>query len=183
MCCGKGTVELLPFPDPPEPLSRHLCRYLYSIPCLLVYCFTGADTTFDVDDRRFRENLRNYNTFAFTSLGVSVDRSVYGPWRVYTFRIKGELCHQIVSLLPPPEGTPAFAQLSTTTPIVRLMRACHTIVPRTVDICSTEIESWHYNKWPASIILMSIHIRQQWRDWQPETMFEHCESKWPTLPI
>jgi hypothetical protein len=47
----------------------------------------------------------------FTTLGVKVDRSVYGPRGIYTFRVKGELCHRIGSLLPPPDGEPAFAQI------------------------------------------------------------------------
>ena len=48
---------------------------------------------------------------AFTSLGVKIDRSVYGPGGVYIFRIQGELCHRIGSLLPAPLDHPAFAQI------------------------------------------------------------------------
>jgi hypothetical protein len=36
---------------------------------------------------------------------------VYGPKGIYTFRIQGELCHEIGCLLPPPNKTPAFAQI------------------------------------------------------------------------
>jgi hypothetical protein len=58
------------------------------------------------------KDRQNYNnTFAFTSLGVSVNCSVYCPHAVYPFRIKGELCHRIGSLLPTPDGEPAFAQI------------------------------------------------------------------------
>lgn len=36
---------------------------------------------------------------------------MYGPGGVYTFRIQGELCHRIGSLLPAPADQPAFAQI------------------------------------------------------------------------
>jgi len=60
----------------------------------------------------FRRNIRNYNNiFAFSSLGVKRDSSVYGQRGVYTFRIQGQLYHQIGSLLPPPGKEPAFSQI------------------------------------------------------------------------
>ena len=60
----------------------------------------------------FRRNIRNYNNaFAFSSLGVKTDPSVYGPHGIYTFRIQGQLCHRIGSLLLPPGKDPAFAQI------------------------------------------------------------------------
>ena len=60
----------------------------------------------------FRRGIRNYNNaFAFSSLGVKRDLSVYGPQGVYTFRIQGQLCHRIGSLLPPPGKDPAFSQI------------------------------------------------------------------------
>ena len=61
---------------------------------------------------QFRQNIRNYNNaFAFSSLGVKRDLSVYGPQGIYTFRIQGQLCHRIGSLLPPPGKEPAFSQI------------------------------------------------------------------------
>ena len=62
---------------------------------------------------QFRHNIRNYNNaFSFSSLGVSkIDQSVYGPQGIYTFRIQGQLCHRIGSLLPPPGKDPAFSQI------------------------------------------------------------------------
>jgi hypothetical protein len=49
--------------------------------------------------------------FAFSSLGVKIDKSVWGPKGVHTFRIQGELCHLIGSLLPEPTRQPAFQQI------------------------------------------------------------------------
>ena len=61
---------------------------------------------------QFRQNIRNYNNaFAFSSLGVKQDLSVYGPQGIYTFRIQGQLCHHMGSLLPPPGKDPAFSQI------------------------------------------------------------------------
>ena len=61
---------------------------------------------------QFRENIRNYNNaFALSSLSVKRDLSVYGPQGVYTFRIQGQLCHLIGSLLPLPGKQPAFSQI------------------------------------------------------------------------
>src|SRR5437667_10190035 len=60
----------------------------------------------------FRLNIRNYNNaFAFSSLGVTVDPSVYGPSGIYTFRIQGELVHRIGSLLPIQGRQPCFSQI------------------------------------------------------------------------
>jgi hypothetical protein len=62
--------------------------------------------------KHFREHIRAYNNiFSFSSLGVKIDRSVWGPKGVHTFRVHGELCHLMGSLLPVP-GTPAaFLQI------------------------------------------------------------------------
>jgi hypothetical protein len=57
--------------------------------------------------------IREYNSmFAFTSLGVHVDKSVNVGNGPYVFKICGVVCHQIGSLLPPAENlVPKFAQL------------------------------------------------------------------------
>ena len=61
---------------------------------------------------QFRQNIRSYNnTFAFSSLSVKQNLSVYGPQGVYTFRIQGQLCHRMGSLLPPPGKDPVFSQI------------------------------------------------------------------------
>ena len=60
----------------------------------------------------FRQRIKNYNNaFAFSSIGVKQDLSVYGPRGIYTFRIQGQLCHLIRSLLPLPGRQPAFSQI------------------------------------------------------------------------
>ena len=60
----------------------------------------------------FRLNIRNYNNaFAFSSLGVTIDPSVYGPSGIYTFHIQGELVHRIGSLLPMHGQQPRFSQI------------------------------------------------------------------------
>jgi len=62
--------------------------------------------------KSFRFNIRNYNNaFAFSSLGVTIDQSVYGPSGIYTFRIQNELVHRIGSLLPINGQQPCFAQI------------------------------------------------------------------------
>ena len=79
---------------------------LYSMYISLLYiCWQWAAV-------QFRKNIRNYNNaFAFSSLGVKRDLSVYGPQGIYTFRIQGQLCHLIGSLLPLPGKQPAFSQI------------------------------------------------------------------------
>jgi hypothetical protein len=50
--------------------------------------------------------------FAFTSLGVHVDKSVNVGNGPYVFKICGVVCHKIGSLLPPADNpVPKFAQL------------------------------------------------------------------------
>ena len=36
---------------------------------------------------------------------------MYGPAGIFTFRIQGELCHRISSLLPGPDRDPCFSQI------------------------------------------------------------------------
>jgi len=48
---------------------------------------------------------------SFSSLGITIDESVWGPMGIYTFRIQGDLCHRIGSLLPIEGEQPKFAQI------------------------------------------------------------------------
>jgi hypothetical protein len=94
MCCDHGMVQLDPLPEPPDELRQLL---------------DGSDP----DSKEFRDNIRQYNAaLAFTSLGVEVDESVNrrGPGP-YIFRIHGELCHRVGSLLPSAGHRPSYAQL------------------------------------------------------------------------
>jgi hypothetical protein len=102
-CCERGIISLPSFEDPPEPLYSLLAAP-QSKP--------STELNAELDHESFHANIRNYNNaLAFTSLRVAVDHSVWGPKGIHTFRISGELCHRIGSLLPPPEGVPAFAQI------------------------------------------------------------------------
>jgi len=94
MCCGCGDIELPRAAPPPEQLS---------------YLFTGTTPQAD----RFRQHIRQYNAaLAFTSLGVEVDNSVNeGGGGPPTFRIHGELCHRLGSLVPHHGTRPTYAQL------------------------------------------------------------------------
>ena len=94
MCCSCGDIELPPVAPPPEQLS---------------YFFTAPTPQAD----RFRQHIRQYNAaLAFTSLGVEVDNSINeGGGGPPTFRIHGELCHRLGSLLPRHGDRPTYAQL------------------------------------------------------------------------
>lgn len=94
ICCGNGSVQLPPIYPPPAELA---------------YFFTESTA----EAQRFRDNIRQYNAaLAFTSLGVKVDNSVNaGGGGPPTFRIHGELCHQLGSLLPRNGERPVYAQL------------------------------------------------------------------------
>jgi hypothetical protein len=102
-CCERGTISLPSFDDPPEPL--------YSL-LVAPQSKPSTDLNAELDHQSFHANIRNYNNaLGFTSLGVAVDHSVWGPKGIHTFRISSELCHRIGSLLSPPEGVPAFGQI------------------------------------------------------------------------
>ena len=92
VCCQRGHVDLPLLPEPPSFLRSVL---------------DGGDRQ-SID---FRNNIRQYNmSLAFTSLGVTEDRSVNrrGGW---VLRISGELCHLVGSLRPDEGVPPAYAQL------------------------------------------------------------------------
>ena len=62
--------------------------------------------------KEFRLKIRCYNNiFAFTSLGTDEQTLGAQGTGVYSFRIKGVLCHRIGSLLPNPGDIPKFAQI------------------------------------------------------------------------
>ncbi|KAE8223141.1 hypothetical protein CF319_g3776 [Tilletia indica] len=92
-CCAKGKVILPNIFDAPQSLRA-------------LFCGEGELAL------RFQDNTRPYNNaFAFTSLGVKRDMTVAGQMGIYTFKIQGQLCHKMGSLLPPDGFTPAFAQV------------------------------------------------------------------------
>jgi hypothetical protein len=107
-CCQQGQI-IVPQLDSPPPVLWHLLtdstagmnpRIILPVSYI---CKEAQD---------FRYHIRAYNNmFAFSSLGVKIDKSVWGPKGVHTFRIQGELCHLIGSLLPEPARKPAFQQI------------------------------------------------------------------------
>jgi hypothetical protein len=92
-CCLQGQVNLPAFPPPPQTLKNLLC---------------GISPFSDT----FRKHIRQYNAaFAFTSLGVNIDRKVTSSSGPYAFKINGELHHLSSSLLPVAGEQPSYAQL------------------------------------------------------------------------
>jgi hypothetical protein len=109
MCCNSGKIILPAPPEPPQPLKSLLDGNNQSNGTSPLSSFKSD---FYIEAKEFRENIRNYNNaFAFSSLGVKIDSSVYGPNGIYTFRIQGELYHRISTLLPPNGKPPNFAQI------------------------------------------------------------------------
>lgn len=83
-----------PYSPPPEPLHALL---------------TGVDKSLSA---HFFENIRYYNSmFAITSMGVRVIESINDGRGPYVFKISGQLCHRIGSLLPRDGHRPEYAQL------------------------------------------------------------------------
>ncbi|KAI8825559.1 uncharacterized protein EV422DRAFT_552812, partial [Fimicolochytrium jonesii] len=98
LCCERGTVLLPPLPTTPATL----CDLL---------------TSNSPHAKKFREAIRSYNSsLAWTSLGADIDLSVTGTQGVYSFRVHGQICHHIGSLLPSEQQIatgkrPRFAQM------------------------------------------------------------------------
>ncbi|KAL6626309.1 hypothetical protein ACP70R_030035 [Stipagrostis hirtigluma subsp. patula] len=94
LCCRGGRVVLpasRPFPSPLRELVR----------------FNGGPRC-----NTFMRLIRQYNSlFAFTSLGVDVDKSINTGRGPYVFRINGVVHHRIGSLIPQDGRRPEYAQL------------------------------------------------------------------------
>ena len=93
-CCRGGRISLpkhRPFPPPLCDLIR----------------FNGG-----LAANSFMKLIRHYNSmFAFTSLGVDIDRSINTGRGPYIFRINGVVHHRIGSLIPDEGNRPQYAQL------------------------------------------------------------------------
>jgi len=93
-CCQGGRISLpkhRPFPPP-------LCNLIR---------FNGGPAA-----NCFMKLIRQYNSmFAFTSLGVDIDRSINIGRGPYIFRINGVVHHRIGSLIPDQGNRPQYAQL------------------------------------------------------------------------
>jgi hypothetical protein len=90
MCCSNGKVKLPELSFPIEPLKS-----------LLLGDSANA--------KHFKENLRKYNSsFQMTSFGATEIRE---PGYMPTFKIQGQIYHQIDSLLPQPNEEHKFLQI------------------------------------------------------------------------
>jgi len=109
LCCRKGEVKLALPSDPPEPLLSLFTAV--DDPCMFLSPFL-ADLLSLIVSVSFFDNIRAYNNaFSFSSLGVDLDWSIMGTPGIYTFRIVGQLCHRIGSLLPSPDNLHSFSQI------------------------------------------------------------------------
>jgi hypothetical protein len=90
-CCKGGRILLPSYKPPPEPLLSLL---------------TGVDHTLST---HFYDNIRQYNSmFAITSMGVNVISSINDGRDPYVFKISGQLCHWIGSLVPQSNAKPEY---------------------------------------------------------------------------
>ena len=91
MCCSNGKVNLLPMGEPPQPLLTYVA---------------GATR----ESKHFLQHIRKYNScFQMTSFGAThIERfENFEP----TFKVQGQVYHQIGSLLPAYNKDPAFLQI------------------------------------------------------------------------
>ena len=90
MCCADGKVRLPMLQRPPEPLLSYL---------------NGEPS----NSAEFLNNIRRYNSmFQMTSFGGN---ACVGRGWMPTFKVRGQVYHQIGSLLPQRQIAPKFLQL------------------------------------------------------------------------
>ncbi|KAJ1263943.1 hypothetical protein BS78_09G225500, partial [Paspalum vaginatum] len=93
LCCKGGKIFLEPYNPPPQPLL-------------------DLFTTHNSVSNHFFEHIRQYNTmFAMTSMGAKVIESINDGRSPYVFKISGQVCHRIGSLIPSQGHRPEYAQL------------------------------------------------------------------------
>ena len=91
MCCSNGKINLESLCEPPEPLRSYV---------------SGTTSI----SKHFLENIRKYNScFQMTSFGATkiVGDSGFMP----TFKVQGQIYHQIGSLLPIADNNFSFLQI------------------------------------------------------------------------
>ena len=92
-CCLSAKVQLPCFTDPPPELFHLL---------------SGNDHA----AKNFREHIERYNdALAMTSVGCTLDPSVFGGAETYVFKVHGALSHRAGSLLSQPGEHPVYSQL------------------------------------------------------------------------
>jgi hypothetical protein len=93
LCCRKGNIALPKIQEPPRLLSSLLHGQ-------------------DIRSKHFMERIRGYNMmFSFTSMGGQIDKTVNMSRGPYVFRVRGQTCHRIGSLLPDGLNSAKFQQL------------------------------------------------------------------------
>lgn len=90
MCCANGKVRVPLIEEPPEPLRSYI---------------SGRTSA----SKDFLQNIRKYNScFQMTSFGAKqISHGGFMP----TFKIQGQIYHQIGSLLPIQDSSPKFLQI------------------------------------------------------------------------
>ncbi|XP_074318232.1 uncharacterized protein LOC141655028 [Silene latifolia] len=92
LCCSNGKVELPFLQQPPEFIKSLTGQHRFS--------------------KHYRENIRAYNSmFSFTSMSGKIDHSINQGRGPYTFRMGGQNCHRIGTLVPTGDARPKFCQL------------------------------------------------------------------------
>ena len=90
MCCASGKVKLPQLAAPPEPLKTLL---------------NGTTSV----SKRFLLNIRKYNScFQMTSFGAQIENQ---DQFIRTFKVRGQIYHRVVSLLPFSGENHKFLQL------------------------------------------------------------------------
>lgn len=93
-CCNNGKIKVK-WPHEPPALLKQLLDY------------QGGPKA-----KRFRATIRVTNCrFAFTSLGMKIDRNVNVGIGPYTYKASSQNCHRMGSLVPPRGTPPQYAQL------------------------------------------------------------------------
>lgn len=91
-CCRGGKIYIRPYKDPPP--------YLRSL-----FNFDAGSRA-----RNFLRNIRQYNClFNFISIGARIDYDIKRGSGICVFKINGQVCHRIGSLLPAYGEPPHFA--------------------------------------------------------------------------
>ncbi|XP_058726301.1 uncharacterized protein LOC131597634 [Vicia villosa] len=94
MCCGDGKVQIPLLREPPPVLQK------------LLFDQTNPES------KLFQQQIRLFNMmFAFTSPGAKMDNRFNNGRGPPNYRIQGQSCHRIGSMLPLPGQNPRFAQL------------------------------------------------------------------------
>jgi hypothetical protein len=128
-CCLQGQVLLDPFLDAPPTLKNLLA---------------GVGPI----SRTFREKIRQYNAaFAFTSTSVKFNDAALNGSGPYSFRLHGDLYHQMGTLLPRNENQPAYAQLYIHDPQVAL-DARNSRNPNLNPMIMTELQAMFHDVHP-----------------------------------